>query len=299
MPELVPVRPPEAPPSPHAVERAPIPVLAEGTAPVAIAYRPARRRTWPSVVAGVAIAATATVAYAVYGTREARREREAQYPIAATTDEKAQLAAGAERWSRGRAQLLATLAAFDAPALDTLKGVGACTLHTSRSADEMARASLVSDGEAPAWDDRDLDVSLRHVILPDETVGDLAALARPEVDHLIAAAQRGRFRTPAGRDHIVRSLGGALVVVRVSELHPPELDREHDAFAPGVMAGTAYAFDPATGALRCAGAFRATSSDTLGALSSYTGLDRAHEAAIRDLDTQVEAALGFSLRSVD
>ncbi|MGE0397756.1 MAG: hypothetical protein AB7T06_13625 [Kofleriaceae bacterium] len=291
------VEPPPAPgPSPS--DSSPIPVLAEGTAPVAIRYRPAPRRAWPFVAAGLAVAAAALGGYAMYAKREARRELEVRYPIAATAAQQSRLESGAARWSQGRDRLLATLATFDAPDLATLKGVGACTLDVSRTADEVARAALVSDAEAPSWDDRDLDVSLRHVVLPDESLGDLAALARPEIDQLIDAAERGRFQTVAGRDHILHAVGGAFVVVRVDELRMPELDRANDALAPGVLVGTAYAFDPASGALRCAGTVRAVSSQ-IGTLSGFSGLDRAREAAIRDFEVRVEASIVSSLRSVD
>jgi hypothetical protein len=284
--------------APSASDSAPIPVLAEGTAPVAIPYRPAPRRAWPFVVAGIAVVAAAVGAYVVITKRDARREIDARYPIAASADESTQLANGAARWNRGKGRLLATLAAFDAPDLATLKGVGACTLATARTTDELARAAITSDGEAPSWDDRDLDISLRHTILPGETLGDLAAIARPEIDHLVDSANRARFATIAGRDHVLHALGGAFVLVRVSELQLPELDRARDSIAPGVVAGTAYAFDPATGALRCAGMFRAGSSN-IGALSSFAGLDRANAAAIRDFEAQTEAAIVSSLRSVD
>jgi hypothetical protein len=292
MSELVPVPPivvevPPAPDAPAASDSSPIPVLAEGTAPVAIRYQPARtpRRVWPYVVAVAVSGAAALGGYTVYAKREARRDLERRYPIAATASEQTQLANGSARWSQGRSRLLASLAAFDAPELATLKGVGACTLS-------------ITTGASPS-DDRDLDISLRRVILPGESFGDLASIARPEIDHLIAAAERGRFQTIAGRDHVVRSLGGAFVVVRVDERRLPELDRAHDAIAPGVLAGTAYAFDPASGALRCAGAFRATSSESIGSLSGFSGLDRAQDAAIRDFDIQVETSIVSSLRSID
>lgn len=301
MSELAPVPTPVvAPPrAPSAPDSTPIPVLAEGTAPVAIPYRPAPRRVWPFVAAAVGVAIAATGAYAVFAKREARRDLEARYPIAATADEATQLANGAARWSKGKTRLLATLASFDAPELATLKGVGACTLATARSHGELARASLGADGESPSWDDRDLDVSLRHMILPGESSDDLAAVARREIDQLLVASKRGRFQTVAGRDHVLHSLGGAFVIVRVDEMRLPELDRARDTIAPGALAGTAYAFDPASGSLNCAGTFRAMSSDNIATLSGFSGLDRAHEAAIRDFEMQVETSIVSSLRSVD
>jgi len=306
------VEPPPPRGAPSASDSAPIPVLAEGTAPVAIPYRPAQRltsrvlarlaarwRVWPFVAAALVVAVAAAAGYAVHAKRKARRDLEVRYPIAASADDQTELATGAARWSRGKARMLATLASFDAPELASLKGVGACTLSTARSADELARAAMTSDTESPSWDDRDLAVSLRHTILPGESLGDLAALARPEIDHLIAASERGRFQTIAGHDHILHAIGSAFVVVRVDEMRLPELDRAHDTIAPGILAGTAYAFDPASGSLRCAGTFRARSSNNIGTLSGFSGLDRAHEAAIRDFEAQVETSIVSSLRSID
>ncbi|HEY4180434.1 MAG TPA: hypothetical protein VGM90_26505 [Kofleriaceae bacterium] len=87
-------------------------------------------------------------------------------------------------------------------------------------------------------------------------------------------------------------------MIRLDEQRDPELDREHDTVSPGVLAGTAYAFDPSTGALRCAGAFRAT-SPTVPTLSRYAGLDAAEAAARTDFARSVESAVVDSLRSID
>jgi hypothetical protein len=282
---------PPPPRAPSVTDGAPVPVLAEGTAPAAIRYQPPRRRVWPFAAAALALVATGAIAYATHAKRESRRDLEGRYPIAVTDDEQAQLATGAARWSHGKHRLLANLATFEAPDLATLKGIGACTLQTRRSDDELARADSPSD-------DEDLAVSLRHVIAPGEPMTDLASIARPAIDQLITAAERERFETVAGKDHILYALGGAFVVVRVDEMREPELDRAHDAIAPGVLAGTAYAFDPGSGELRCAGSFRATSSSAI-RLSSFSGLDSAREAAIRDFATQVETSIASSLRSID
>ena len=87
---------------------------------------------------------------------------------------------------------------------------------------------------------------------------------------MLAAAARGRFRTAEARDHVIEAMGGGFVVAR---LH---------TFSSGVAAGTAYAFDPATGALRCAGGFR-----TVGDAS-----------VIRDFSAQTEREILGSLRAV-
>lgn len=280
---------PAPPLVPTASDSTPIPVLAEGTAPVAIPYRPAPQRIWPFFASALAIAVASAGAYAVHATREAKRELERRYPIGTTSAEKAQLDTGARRWAQGRERLLATLASFDAPSLATLKGIGACSLSVLPG--HLARVES-------SWDDRDLDVSLHHTIRPGESLDGLAAIAHPQIDQLIDASERGRFQTTRGRDHVLRALHSAFVVVQIDELRMPELDRAHDSIAPGVIAGTAYAFDPANGSLRCAGAFHAMSSD-VGPLSGFSGLDRARDVAIRDLDTRVASAIASSLRSID
>ena len=272
---------PHVPVAPAA--NAPVPVLAEGTAPVAIAYRPARAtKKWPFVVGAALVIATGALAYTLHGTREAKRELELRYPIAAAPDETAALESGVARWTKGRTRLLANLGAFDPPALSTLKGVGACPLETR-----------VAIAEPLPADDRDLALSTSRLVGPSEAIGDLA-----DVDQLIASAQRARFRTELGRDHVLELLGSAFVVVRLDEMHGPELDRAHDSIVPGTMSGTAYAYDPATGELRCAGSFRASSTSPA-SLSSFSGLDHAREAAVRDFHTQVETTIVASLRAID
>lgn len=274
MPELAPAPTtvePVPPRAPSAADSTPIPVLAEGTAPVAVAYRPAPRRAWPFVVAGLVLAAIGVAGHVIHAKREARRELEARYPIAATAGEQAQLEAGADRWSNGR--LLAAIASFEAPDLATLKGVGACTLQTA-------------------------NVS-RHTIQRGDTMRDLAASARLEIEQLVEAARRERFASVDDKQQTLRALAGAFLVVRVDEMREPELDRAHDSIAPGIFAGTAYAFDPASGDVRCAGTFRVTSGSEIRSLSSFSGLDRAREAAIRDFEAQVEAHVVSSLRSID
>jgi hypothetical protein len=246
-------------------------VLAEGTAPVAVAYRPAPRRAWPYVAAAIALAVAGAGGYAIYVKRAATRELERRYPIAPTDAEAAQLESGAARWSSGK--LVATLSSFAAPDLATLKGVGACTLQTAGAA--------------------------RHMIQPGESMRDVASIARPEIEELVANAQRARFATVDDKDRVLRTLDTAFVIVRVDEMREPELDRAIDAIAPGVLSGTAYAFDPASGELRCAGTFRATSGSSIHSLSGFSGLDQAHEAAIRDFEMQVEGSILSSLRSID
>lgn len=265
-------------------------IVVDAVAPVTVQPR----HVWPWVAAAGFAIGTAIGGYIIYSERQAKQELDARFPVAASASERDILERDATRWSAGKRRLLATLAAFDPPGLESVRGSGACTLSIPAGG-----APLADRDARPSYTDRDLDVTLRHYILPTETGDDLATTARSEIDHLIAAAERGRFQTTEGRDHIVRSLGSAFVVIRVDEHRDPELDRAHDGFAPGLLAGTAYAFDPTTGELRCAGAFRATSSGTLRTLSTFSGLDAAQEAISNEFSVEVETAIARALRAVD
>lgn len=270
-----------------------IPVLAEGTAPVAIPYRPAPRRT-ATIVALGAGAAIVVASLAIGSTMIARRDTRAmtkRYPIAATTEETEALAHGAATWSRGKRALLSTIAHDGLPSLADLKGAGACTIVHARSSDELAIEP------ASALDDSDLAISIRTTV----TAGherEIVGMLQPSIDQLISSAGRARFHTAAGKAHVLAKLANAPLVIRIDEQRAPELDREHDTIAPGVLAGTAYAFDPSTGSLRCAGSFRAT-SPAVPTLSSYAGLDAAETAARADFAQAVESAVVGSLRSID
>ncbi|MDX2091996.1 MAG: hypothetical protein SFX73_29300 [Kofleriaceae bacterium] len=236
------------------------PVLAEGTAQVAALGDTAttdspRRRLWPWAAGTVAVALVGTFGYQAYSTRAERAELEAQYPIVATAADNVVLAREAARWSAGRDRLLANLAAFDAPAVGSMTGVGACPIAKATSSTSQL------DEEAGAIDP-DAAVTTRIILLPGEELDGLDVVARPEIDAMLAAAARRRFRTAEARAHVLDAMSGAFVVARLR------------TYAHGVAAGTAYAFDPATGALRCAGAFR-TEAD-----SSTTDLSKRTEDAI-------------------
>ncbi len=190
-----------------------------------------------------------------------RAAYEDTFPIVADAGDRAVLHEDAERWSRGKARLLARLAQFTPPPLETLTGAGACPLEID---DAIA---------APTTDDPDAAASTRMIVLPGESLDGLDVIARDEIDRMVAASQRGRFRTDEGRSRVLRAIRGAFVVAVVDEHQVPGQDRE-GAVRSGTAAGVAYAFDPATGALRCAGSFRATAdedsfeSSTIHAISS-------------------------------
>ena len=104
---------------------APIVRVAEGTMPVQQLASP---RPWLRfTIASVAVLIVATfIAYVLYA-RAARREAyEAQYPVIASAHDAGVLQCQAGRWSAGESRLLHTLAAFRAPALESMVGAGEC-----------------------------------------------------------------------------------------------------------------------------------------------------------------------------
>jgi len=245
-------------------------ILAEGTAPYAIALPEpitSARRAWPWAAGAVVLVAAAITGYVLLAQQRERTAFDERFPIIVETADRAALDHDAARWSAGKGRLLATLARFAPPSLDTLTGAGACP--------------LAIDGELAVieTDDPDAAVSARLIVLPGESVDGLDVLARDEIERMIAAAERGRFRTDGGKAAVLRALRGALVVAMITDHVAPGQGRD-GAPRTGTVTGVAYAFDPATGALRCAGSFRASSDE------------QAFEAStIR--------AIGSSLRAID
>lgn len=253
---------------------APFPILAEGTSPITAilaegtAPYPIVRtapvvapRIWPWLTAAVVLAASAITGYLLLAQRAERAAYEDKFPIVVDANDHATLEDAAARWSQGKPRLLATLTRFTPPPLETLTGAGACPLEID---DAIA---------APTTDDPDAVAQARMLVLPGESVEGLDVLARDEIDRMIAASERGRFRTDEGRTRVLRAIRGGLVVALISEYVAPGQNRE-GTMRPGTAAGVAYAFDPGTGAMRCAGSFRATAdeesfeSSTIRAISS-------------------------------
>lgn len=242
--------------APTLADGRPAPVLAEGTAPVTVPVVTKSRRLWPWAAGAAVVAMVGTLGYAQLSTDGHRAQLEADYPIVATAAERVVLEREAERWTAGRDRLLANLAAFAAPPVDAMAGVGACPLVAA-----TVGATDVDDAGAI---DPDAAITTQLVLLPGEQLGGLDVVARPELDAMLAAAGRGRFRTAAARDHVLAALAGAFVVAHL------------DTYAASSATGTAYAFDPRTGELRCSGTFqaqgdaRATERAILGALRAVS-----------------------------
>jgi hypothetical protein len=248
------LRPSEVPIPVLAEGTAPITsILAEGTAPYAIAIAapiaPAtHRRVWTWITGAIVLAAMAVTAYVVVTQRRDRTAFEDTYPVVADAGDRAALESDAARWRHGERRLLATLSRFTPPPLETLTGAGACSI------------AIDDVHDVPTTDDPDAAVAARTIVLPGESLDGLDVLAREEIARMIAASERGRFRTDEGRLRVLRAIQGAYVIALISEHVAPGIDRT-GASRTGLATGVAYAFDPATGALRCAGSFRASSDE--------------------------------------
>lgn len=259
----------------------PLPILAEGTSPITsilaegtapypiVRTEPVAdpRRIWPWLTGAVVLAAAAVTGYVMLVQRAERVAYEDKFPIVVDASDRAALQDEAEQWTRGKPRLLAALTRFTPPALDTLTGAGACPLEID--------AAIA----APTTDDPDAAASARMIILPGESLDGLDTLARDEIDRMIAASERGRFRTDEGKTRVLSAIRSAFVVAVITEHKLPGQDRE-GAVQAGTAAGVAFAFDPATGALRCAGSFRSTADE-----------DSFESSAIR--------AISSSLRAID
>lgn len=240
----------------------PLPILAEGTAPITailaegtapypiVRTEPVAeaRRIWPWLTGVLVLAAAAVTGYVMLAQRAERVAYEDKFPIVVDASDRAALHDEAEQWTRGKPRLLAALTRFTPPALDTLTGAGACPLEID--------AAIA----APTTDDPDAAASTRMIILPGESLDGLEALARDEIDRMIAASERGRFRTDEGKTRVLSAIRSGFVVAVISEHKLPGQDPE-GAVQAGTAAGVAYAFDPATGALRCAGSFRSSADE--------------------------------------
>lgn len=250
-------------------QHVPTPVIAEGTRPTAQRYEteativaPRRARVWPWLIGAALVAGAGIAGYALYANRQERAAFDARYPILVSSDDAAALDREVDRWNRGKAKLLATLATFQPPAVETMTGAGACPLAIegplSNDPDLHTRSA-----------DPDAELTTRMILLPQESFGTLDTLVRPEIEAIVAAAERGRFQTREGHDHVLSAIRGGVLVVQLTEL------------TPASAAGAAYAFDPGTGQLRCAGTFRSESSN------------------LHELDAETERAIARSLRAID
>jgi hypothetical protein len=253
-----------------------------------------KRNRWLVIAAfgGIAAICVGVVGFLLH--RRTQQILEADYPVVALASQRATLESGARTWAAGRATLLANLAAFHPP--DELRGTAACPLSIE----------LPIGGEPPipesfaslAVESQDPDSHIESML---EVNGELPGRVGSQIEAFLEAAERGRFRTATGRDHLLRAISSPLVVLKLTDDQDPELATEEglDVFRPGHRAGTAYVFDPQTGALRCAGRFDARSSESVRAKSTMYGFGNQFEALAQDFDEQVTRAIQSSLRAIE
>lgn len=213
-----------------AMVRVPIEVVA---LPDPATLRPARGRWIVGIAIGLVLVGAVVVALLVRGDRADAAALRAAYPVAAEPAPALALAVKAEQWRRGRPRVRETLRRFYPAALGDLSPAGPCRW-------QLASPTIVApDAVHPQR------FAARGAFV-DEVVR--------YIDEVVAAGRRGRFATAGEADVLAAVLAGPIVVTTSGG--PRAADgsvRE---------AGVAYAFDPATGTLACAGEFAATGSDS-------------------------------------
>lgn len=142
---------------------------------------PTARSVRPLLVGIGVVSVALVVAYVMYARAAKREAAEAQFPIVVDGRDAQTIEREVARWSHGKSKLLRALAAFDAPALDSLVGAGACEL-AGAGIRFTAGADLVSD----------------------------ASMA---IDDVVSAARRGRFASIEARDEVIDQLTGPVIVV--------------------------------------------------------------------------------------
>lgn len=249
---------------------------------------PKPAKVWPFLVA-IAAGAAGVAGFIVH--RKHARERElfeARYPITATTDQAKLLETEAARWRAGKTAQIEAVGTLPDP--DSLTGSAACTL--SLEVPPAADIIVTDDGGADPEE-------LVHPTLAADP--ELRTHVAEQIDRMVAAAERGRFHNTRGQSNVLRAISMPLVVLALTVDNAPAVseDRLSDEYISGLRAGTAYAFDPATGKLRCAGTFHAHSSDKVSWARTRLGFGNQEEVLARDLDDNTMRAVRDALRSID
>jgi hypothetical protein len=263
-----------------------------------------RRALWPYALAAGAVVAGMTAAYFWKQHADARDRFESEYPIAPSQSERLTIRSELPVWAKGKDKLVATLKAFDPAQVRLAASDAKCPIGQSAVSEGEIESRNLDQDVAPdsmaeviaAVRDPDGDLVARLHVGPE-----LGATAKGRLDTMIAAARRGRFKSHEGRLAIVDALDNdALIVVDFRIDNAPKIDRDHGApsFMGGYRTGYAFAFDRATGALRCAGKLEAHSSQSVAVLENPLGLGNEHESIMRDFEAQTDRAIAASLRVV-
>lgn len=263
-----------------------------------------RRPLWPYALAIGAVAVGVTAAYFWKQRMDAQDRLESEFPVLPSPSDRLTIRTELPAWTKGRNKLVAALKTFDPAQVRVAPGAAACPIGQSalsaseveaRNWNQDASPDSVADMIA-AVRDPDADVVGRLRVGPQ-----LASAAASKLDTMIASARRGRFRTHQSLFANVDALDNdALIVVDIRSESEPKIDRVDGKrmFIGGHRTGHAYAFDRTTGALRCAGAFEAQSSDSVAVLESPLGLGNEHESVDRDFEAQTDRAIAAALHVV-
>ncbi len=229
----------------------------------------ARRKLWPWLV-GIPVAITGVV-YGIWHHDRAmdREEYERQYPVANAPGDDETISHALARW-----QPKAVIAGVSAPpALATLHLGAACAMS-------LDHAYEVRSGDA------------------DDATGQIASVFQD--------AKRGRYYDEMDRQRTLARIGAPVLVVAISDQELPEMTNEGSDFYAGRRAGTAYVYD-IDGKLACAGAFEASSSDSVKywtvksdnpVIAGDQRLD-ARRAVTNDLDKQTHDSILAGLKRVE
>ncbi len=157
--------------------------VADGTEPAPrISHPHGRRHGIRALVIALVVAASAlAVALTLYARAARREELEHRYPIVAEGAVAQTLDRELSRWTTGKPRLVRALARFDAPALGSLVGAGACAL-TGPGLRFAAGADLVPE-------------------------------VSEAIDEMLDVARRGRFASAEALDQLVAQLTGPVTVV--------------------------------------------------------------------------------------
>jgi hypothetical protein len=237
-------------------------------APPPVAHRERRRSKWPWLVVAAVVVGGGITALVVANRHHQREMLELRYPIAATPAQQTLLRTEAAKWRAGKAALLATLREFQ-PKPPAESGQP-CPLALAIPS-EAAYESASMDAKLKSASDRDPDESL---VLAHVYVTAIADRVDEQLAILLDTADRARFHSVRGRRLAIAATALPLIVMVLTDNTRPKLGDEnevidgvrfgsHKAYTPGHRAGTAYVFDKQTGKLRCAGAFTASSSDSV------------------------------------
>jgi hypothetical protein len=260
-----------------------------------------RRRVWPWLAGGgIAVAGISIGVYVLHARNEAEQLAK-EYPIAATSRAELLLERHAPAWDRDR--IVGALGTWTPAPIASLTQGGSCPLGLAVPRGSATDEANTDEDREPAsfrallekHDDPDLAVTRWLVAGPG-----LADRAATQVDTLLAAADRKRFRSIDAQERIVDTIASPLLVVQLDlDLEPQLADADRDRFQGGARRGTAYAFDPRTGTLTCAGAFTATSSEKVQSLDGMMPLqNNAHAAIARDFEASTLRAIAAGLRQV-